>query len=604
MRRDFRPVLESLSSVYSVQSKFQENPIHNSEVDCTSRHCESVTDYTVFQSRRKYQLLTKRIWKSQQRASAQPKEAPGIGMSGRGFGRARSDDQQNKFRRWVMKGRGPNISTKAEKDSKLVGGSADLPTLDFGGALKDNRPIEFLQLMGEYVALHYSPPICQAFWSTPPEFGTEDPVPVLPDVIPNNNVGKAMLAEYNNDHKEWKSDLKKYTEHKKVVFSLVYTQLSESSRSEVQDDLQWLELSNARDLLYLIRRIRATHIARQSGNPGMDRERVRMSWANMRMQTNENSFEFRKRVENHQLQRASVGLPIIPESELVIGISYKLDMSRYAQLSKDYFDNERRNIAALPLLSGTLWREIKDSQVIRFRGTPVNDLQSVYISNVEDLPKDYGNRVYRGGRGGRSHIGGRGRGGRMQNDREPSTTYLSVLNKPFVTTSLAPRDIVCWTCGKKGHRSSNCPTGNSPKMINLASATEETIFLSAISKFNPRDDDCVPDTISVTTPVESISVITTGQVWSDTVIMLDTQASVHIISSPTIASDIIDAKVPVIIQGITGDRLRVSKEATITDMGLKGYYSSEMAANIISYNKLRETHNVYYNDDLDIFTAV
>ena len=76
-------------------------------------------------------------------------------MSGRGFGRARSDDQENKIRRWVMKGRGPTISTKAEKDSKFVGGSADLPTLDFGGALKDNRPIEFLQLKGEYVALHY-----------------------------------------------------------------------------------------------------------------------------------------------------------------------------------------------------------------------------------------------------------------------------------------------------------------------------------------------------------------------------------------------------------------------------------------------------------------
>ena len=29
-----------------------------------------------------------------------------------------------------------------------------------------------------------------------------------------------------------------------------------------------------------------------------------------------------------------------------------------------------------------------------------------------------------------------------------------------------------------------------------------------------------------------------------------------------------------------------------------------MAANIISYNKLRETHNVHYDDDLNIFTAV
>ena len=84
--------------------------------------------------------------------------------------------------------------------------------------------------------------------------------------------------------------------------------MTESSRVELKEDLQWLELSNARDLLYLIRRVRATHIARQSGNPVMDKERVRMIWANMRMQSNENSYEFRKRIEYHQLQMSSVGL--------------------------------------------------------------------------------------------------------------------------------------------------------------------------------------------------------------------------------------------------------------------------------------------------------
>jgi hypothetical protein len=51
--------------------------------------------------------------------------------------------------------------------------------------------------------------------------------------------------------------------------------------------------------------------------------------------------------------------------------------------------------------------------------------------------------------------------------------------------------------------------------------------LSAISEFNPRDDDCVPDIILITTPVESISVATTGHVWSDTMIMLDTQVCVY-----------------------------------------------------------------------------
>jgi hypothetical protein len=417
------------------------------------------------------------------------------------------------------------------------GGGADLPILDFGGAPEDNKLIEFLQLMGEYVALHYSKQICQAFWSIPLAYGADVLAPVLPDVIPNTNVGKALLAEYTNDHKEWKADLKKYEEHKLVVHSLVLTQLSESSRVELTEDLQWTELSNARDQLYLIRRIRATHIARQSGNPGMDKERVRMVWANMRMQSNENSYQFRKRVENHQLQRSSVGLPIIQESELVIGILNKLDMSRYAQLTKDYFDNERRGIAVLPPLRGTLWRKIKDSQIIRYRGTAVNELQSVYLSNIEDLPKDYGSRNYRGGRegrGGRGSSGGRGSGrgrGQVSKDSSVSPPATDVPVKSSVETSVVPRDIICWTCGKKGHRSTICPMKKIQKSVHFTSAVEEAVFLSAISKFNPREDDCVPDTISITTPVESISVATTGHVWSDTVIMLDTQASVHIISS-------------------------------------------------------------------------
>jgi hypothetical protein len=48
----------------------------------------------------------------------------------------------------------------------------------------------------------------------------------------------------------------------------------------------------------------------------------------MRQQVPETSFAF-KRIEDYQLQRASVGLEVIPEKELVIGILNRLDISRY-----------------------------------------------------------------------------------------------------------------------------------------------------------------------------------------------------------------------------------------------------------------------------------
>lgn len=210
--------------------------------------------------------------------------------------------------------------------------------------------------MGEHVAINYKPSICHAFWSTPPEYGEEEDIPVMPADVPAGNIGKMILSEYQNE----KAETKKIREHKQAVFALVYSQLSESSRCEVQDDEDWETAYLERDLLFLIRRIRATHIARQSGNPGQDRERVAMGWSNLRMFPNETSFAFRKRVEDYQLERQAVGLAEIPEEELVIGLLNRLDMTRYAQLVRDYFDNERRGIAELPTTSSIIWKEIKD----------------------------------------------------------------------------------------------------------------------------------------------------------------------------------------------------------------------------------------------------
>lgn len=122
-----------------------------------------------------------------------------------------------------------------------------------------------------------------------------------------------------------------------------------------------------RDLVFLIQRIRAAHIARQSGTPGQDGERVAMAWSNLRMFQNGTSFPFRKRVEDYQ--RQAVGLVDIPEVESVIGILHCLDMFRYAQVVRCFFDNERRGVAELPTTSSTLWKGVKDAQILRFRGT-------------------------------------------------------------------------------------------------------------------------------------------------------------------------------------------------------------------------------------------
>jgi hypothetical protein len=82
----------------------------------------------------------------------------------------------------------------------------------------------------------------------------------------------------------------------------------------------------------------------------------------------------------------------------------------------------------------------------------------------------------------------------------------------------------------------------------------------------------------------------------DAIILLDTQASIHIFHDPSIVTDVRSSDSPVTVQGITGDRVRVTMEGTIQEIGLRGYYSPNMTANIISYHKLKDTHAVQYDE--------
>ena len=105
---------------------------------------------------------------------------------------------------------------------------------------------------------------------------------------------------------------------------MVWGQLSEASRCEVEDDEDWISHFEAKNLIYLIARIRATHIAKQSGNPAQDKERVRKIWSDISMHPPESSFAFRTTEEHYQLERQAVGLPAILDDELIIGVINRL----------------------------------------------------------------------------------------------------------------------------------------------------------------------------------------------------------------------------------------------------------------------------------------
>jgi hypothetical protein len=167
-------------------------------------------------------------------------------------------------------------------------------------------------------------------------------------------------------------------------------------------------------------------------------------------------------------------------------------------------------IADLPELPSILWKEIKDTQVVRFRGTGNVNLQAVYLSRVEELD-DKGRGRGRGRRGGRGGRGGYGRG------RGP---HPEVGPPAAPTDSIKPSEIICWTCGKKGRRSTTCPTKN----VHFSDTTEQ-IFLTCIENFHPsQHDNAHEDVPSVPTETSNILTVLISKTlhMNKNVIMLDT----------------------------------------------------------------------------------
>jgi hypothetical protein len=404
----------------------------------------------------------------------------------------------------------------------------------------------------------------------------------LPDPIPNNSMGKAILSEYNSDKKEWKLEKKKVIEQIRFAISTVHAQLSESSRSEIEDDELLEEKFIERDLLYLINRNRATHIARQSGNPAQDKERVRKVWATMRQLVSETSFAFRKRIEDYQLQRASVGLEVIPEEVLVIGILNRLDMSRYASLVKDYMDNERRKIASLPELSTTLWKEIKETQIIRFRGVAPSGIHSVYLTRADDV----------------SDTNPTDDPGRSTRDAVVAEVMVAEAVEVVVVAEageevhqpLLHRSLLNQVKSYVGVMANRATVPINPDKIEYRTKTvhfsDTDVFYTSIQTFHPAEEDFTP----LISTVDTVFLSSTSGL-SDTIVRLDIQAAIHLISNPALLSDITESVRPIMVQGITRGKAQVFQHGTITTLSVQAYYSPQMAANILSCNLLHDTQN-------------
>ena len=78
-----------------------------------------------------------------------------------------------------------------------------------------------------------------------------------------------------------------------------------------------------------------------------------------------------------------MGLQELTDDELIIGIINRLDMHRYGELVRNYLSNEARDIKPLPTTLSKLWTDIKQTNVVRFKGQTIPArLESVFVTTT------------------------------------------------------------------------------------------------------------------------------------------------------------------------------------------------------------------------------
>ena len=264
-------------------------------------------------------------------------------------------------------------------------------------------------------------------------------------------------------------------------------------------------------------------------------------------------------------------------------------MSRYSALVTNYLDNERRGICPLPNTLPKLWKELKDAQIVRFRGAAhPSTLESVFVSAVDQptSPAQSHRNTNNAGRG-------RGRGRTQYPSRPPSTAPANQQ-----ASSQPSSDITCWSFGEKGHRSNACPK---VKHVHFTDTSDVSVFLSTVEDFNPTIDDYIPEP----TPALALDqiLISSASKLGPTILSLDTQASIHLISNAELLYSIGESTLCLRVQGITKDVTHVSLQGTLKHLHINAYHSPAAAANILSYSKLKETHTCTYDPATDSFTA-
>jgi hypothetical protein len=178
------------------------------------------------------------------------------------------------------------------------GSESALPFLTWGYS-KENKSIEFLRLFGEYCDVHMKASIGPAFSSVPPAFGAFDVEPLLPTAVGETPLSTIVVQEYLHMKKFWLTEKRTAELQRLSTFSLVWSRLSDSSRSELAEDELIIGIINRLDMHHYGELVR-NYLSNEARDIAPLPTELSKLWTDInecsQIQRSDNSFSFGKRI--------------------------------------------------------------------------------------------------------------------------------------------------------------------------------------------------------------------------------------------------------------------------------------------------------------------